>query len=1251
MSNEIGLQKIMFYESATFKHADLDIASNTLLLGDSGVGKTSIMRAALFFYTMDYSESILGINDNESKVSFIEWYFDILGSSHIAYMYQTPNGKFLFIVSRHKKLKYTFVNITNYEDDVNRILLNENDFSISSEDLDIKLSVLGLEHYSTTKRDEYRKIFVKNEYTRLGSAFIQKNLEHVKYYLFKDMADASMYGKYLSKIFLNNKVSEASIKEILTSLVSLDLNNEKFELANRLDVTDIETRLEKLQQYENDHNRFVSRLGTIESTRAIIRAYQNNIQELNEKKKKLAIAFENRYKIDEYFKSKSKSAIDEFKLIKQKKAKQEDEFSKQLIDIGSLIKNHEGSLKEYKNELQNFKDMNIDRLIALSDNEQEYKKLFDSATKELELLETERSELKNKTKEQELSTIEEINLHYKKLEAKFYKSISDVDESLEILSDQKEQDIEIIINPQKDKLQNLQNEYNAQVLQATKLEGKIEKSKVSKIENSEIIAFNSEISSLNDENNYYEEQVKFNASQISKVDEELQQLSSSYSTKKENLEEKFTTEKEGIEKIIRSLDVMKNNLLDYNSHTLFGKISRDKSEHRDKIIGLVNDKVLYDESISIVKKDDSDTFYGYEVNFDFESYENKIETIKEDIKTHRAKLSTLEQLHKKDIASLDRETKSEKDKKTKLRKDLLQKQSETNSKKASCNNKVEHYTALLNDAIETEKKARSFAIEQMQESLETLQSKNKLQEEEIKELEKRIVLQNQKINEAFTTHKEKLNKQKNSAKKSLEDLSILKEKEIKEAVDSIWKTYKKLLEDNDVDTSVLEKLSKTKAENKEILDVIKANRENIYAYNSKKDKFEKIPNLESELIQYKIQEKELNESKEKTLKELGTLIENASKKVQRYESFNERLLIFYEELEDNSDSLGLREVSLAEYYFPEDELQYIESNIEQFCNGITSYKENKFELKDIEEQLHNKVSDITRGFTRNNTLGLPIIDDTITTTFEYIQIAKRYISDMDNEIHKQGRELSLGYISETISYIKVSVENIRLKLNSIEQLVKDVNKIIESSIENIGVLDFLVIKFKEDKTNPIIEMIDELVEYTDTHSHIYIGGLLQEKDRDIYENIHKKIAKLKTEVEAYKKSEITLGDLVSISFRISENGKDLGEIYTLNDVGSNGTGIMVRSIIYISLLYKNSMKCRIVEGQNFHCIIDEIGQISENYFEQLMNFAKEKGFSFLNGIPVKAEDMIALYPTIYTGYRENDKSIMLNTTKEVVNIA
>jgi len=1251
MSNEVGLQRIIFYESATFKHADLDIASNTLLLGDSGVGKTSIMRATLFFYTMDYSKSILGINDNESKVPFIEWYFDILGSSHIAYMYQTANGKFLFIVSRHKKIKYTFVNITNYEGDVNRILLNDNNLSISSEDLDVKLSVLGLEHYSTTKRDEYKKIFVKNEYPRLGSAFIQKNLEHVKYYLFKDMSDISMYGKYLSKIFLNNKVSEASIKEILTSLVSLDVNNEKYDLANRLDVLDIDTRLEKLQQYENDHNRFVSRLSTVEATRSVIQEYQNKLQELNEKKKKLAFALDNQYKIIGYFNEKSASADKEHEQLKSDRQSSDEKYSQELIGIGSLINSHENSIKEYKADLQKYKEMNIDRLIELNDKEDEYKKLFDKATNQLELLETERSELKNKTKQQELFTKEDITLRYDKLAKEFNELIASIDESLDALIEKKDKDIETIIEPRKESLKELQKEHNKQLIKATQLEGKIGKSKTAKIENEEIISLNGEITSLEKEQKTHQDQHKMTSAQITSVEGELTELSNEYSDKKEKIEIKYNVEKEKIETKITSLEGMKDNLLDYNSQTLFGKVSRDESEHRDKIISLVDDEILYNEDILVVKKDDTDTLYGYEVNFNFESYENKIEILKEDIKSQRATLSTLKELHKKNLTSLDRETKRNKEKKERLYKELRKKQTDTNSSIINTKNKISNYVTLLDEAIEKEKYSRDFEIEQMEESLDTFQAKNRLQKGDVDELEKKINEESKRINVTFKEEKEKLSRQKKNTKQKLDDLNSKKNEEIKDAVTTIWNNYKTLLEDNDVDISELDKLNKTISHNQEILETIKNNRMHIYTYNSKKESFEKIPSLESDLIKHKEKEKGLGNTKKKTLENLDKLIASASEKLQKYKSYNGKLEKLYEELEENSDSLQLWEVSLSDYYFPENELQVIESNIDIFCSGITAYKESRFTLKDIEEQLHNKVVAITKGFSRNNTLGLPIIDDTITSTFEYIQIAKRYISDMDNEIHKQGRELSLGYISETISYIKVSVDNIRLKLHSIDQLVKDVNKIIESSIENIGVLDFLVIKFDEDKTNPIIERIDELIEYTDAHSHIYIGGLVQEKDRDIYENIHKKIAKLKTEVEAYKKSEITISDLVSISFKISENGKDLGTVYTLNDVGSNGTGIMVRSIIYISLLYKNSMKCRIDEGQTFHCIIDEIGQISENYFEQLMNFAKEKGFSFLNGIPVKAEDMIALYPTIYTGYRENGKSVMLNTTKEVINIA
>ncbi len=47
--NSDGLKKIYLIKSAGYEFAEIDIADNTLLLGESGVGKTTLMRAVLFF--------------------------------------------------------------------------------------------------------------------------------------------------------------------------------------------------------------------------------------------------------------------------------------------------------------------------------------------------------------------------------------------------------------------------------------------------------------------------------------------------------------------------------------------------------------------------------------------------------------------------------------------------------------------------------------------------------------------------------------------------------------------------------------------------------------------------------------------------------------------------------------------------------------------------------------------------------------------------------------------------------------------------------------------------------------------------------------------------------------------------------------------------------------------------------------------------------------------------------------------------
>jgi len=642
--------------------------------------------------------------------------------------------------------------------------------------------------------------------------------------------------------------------------------------------------------------------------------------------------------------------------------------------------------------------------------------------------------------------------------------------------------------------------------------------------------------------------------------------------------------------------------------------------------------------------------FGYEINFSYPSYENKLESLKEKIRDKKTSLSILDVNHKKELTSLDKATRLEKEKKNKFLRELTRTKTDINTKITNIKNQIQELQNSQEEEIKKETVLRDMEISKIQESLNVANYEEKIIAAELEKLEQSLFDKEKQINEEFKKKSNLIKTKKEQAKEKLKALQQKNDDEISKVVEAIWQTYKNVLQKQGVDIARIESLTEKEKEYAKILKEIEANQMHVYNYLQIKPNLEETPALEEKLIELKSKKTDLERAKSENIKTIGNTIEKMTEHLLFSRGVKQDIERFYIQVEDNITSLSLNAVSVDGHYFPESELQYIESNIDNFCNKISITKDLKSDIKDIEDELRKETNEITKGFTRDNTLNLPIIDDTVTSIYDYITIVKSYIDYKENKMHEHERDLSLRYISETISYIKASIDNIRFKMESIKTLKNEVNKIIAQSIEHIGVLDFLSIELEEDKTNPIIDKIDDLITFAERHSYIYIAGLVQEKDKEVYNNIHKKINKLKIEVEAYKKSEITLEDIISVSFRISENGKDLGTIYALNDVGSNGTGIMVRSIIYISLLYKNSIKCRIDKNQTFHCIIDEIGQISENYFEELMAFAKEKGFSFLNGIPVKAEEMIALYPTIYTGYREKDTSMMLNTTKEVLKI-
>jgi type IV secretory pathway ATPase VirB11/archaellum biosynthesis ATPase len=74
------LNKIVFINSAGISYADISIDGNVHFIGTQGVGKSTTLRAILFFYNADKLK--LGIE--KGKRTFDEYYFPY-GNSFIVY--------------------------------------------------------------------------------------------------------------------------------------------------------------------------------------------------------------------------------------------------------------------------------------------------------------------------------------------------------------------------------------------------------------------------------------------------------------------------------------------------------------------------------------------------------------------------------------------------------------------------------------------------------------------------------------------------------------------------------------------------------------------------------------------------------------------------------------------------------------------------------------------------------------------------------------------------------------------------------------------------------------------------------------------------------------------------------------------------------------------------------------------------------------------------------------------------------------
>jgi hypothetical protein len=97
---------------------------------------------------------------------------------------------------------------------------------------------------------------------------------------------------------------------------------------------------------------------------------------------------------------------------------------------------------------------------------------------------------------------------------------------------------------------------------------------------------------------------------------------------------------------------------------------------------------------------------------------------------------------------------------------------------------------------------------------------------------------------------------------------------------------------------------------------------------------------------------------------------------------------------------------------------------------------------------------------------------------------------------------------------------------------------------------------------------------------------------------------------------VSLGDAFRLQFRVKENDNDTNWVERINNVGSDGTDILVKAMVNIMLINVFKKKAERKSG-NFivHCMMDEIGKLHPNNVEGILKFANVRNINLINSSP------------------------------------
>lgn len=1184
------LNKIFFLNSAHIPYAEVKLDGNVHFIGTQGVGKSTLLRALLFFYNADKLK--LGIP--KEKKSFDTFYFPF-SNSYIIYEVMRENGAYCVIAAKSQgRVFFRFIDAPFERE----WFINEQnevypEWGRIRERIGAKRQITS----QITSYEMYRDIIFGNN--RKQEMTIYRKFAIVESTKYQNIP------RTIQNVFLNSKLDADFIKDtIIRSMSDEDI------------FIDLAFYRSQIKEFEQEYNDVMQWFWKNKNGEILVRKMADNV--VNSYRNLIY----SRKQIDEgrgELNFAEKLAFQEIPQMQEKIAQAEVEYQRSLRLIEELRQKYDKErdvligdirivdtqLKDLREKRQYYGQIQIEEIIKRVAQEE-----FQS--RELERVATMRTELTRAYDDilsKYRSLFDNIDADFRLFKNSMETRILDKRTSV---AGQKEEAMSFL-RSEEQKVYSVYQEKRETVdsrLNQLREEQAQVKLRLQKISYEE--PYKKEVSDCEegiDELNKRDKELEL---QIHRQQTDVIQQRSECELKRKELEmevqrkmDVVRKEKTTMEEVLQALD----SLIEKQKGSFYEWLEEHNSGWQESI-GKVADEesVLYNHELNPQLANDNKTFFG--VSLDLSAIERSIRT-PEEMKQERAekekvyhdccnRLTHLGEELNESIAHLEK-------KYSKEIRQMAEQQHLMEAERMQIPHKLKNLQADHVTWKMKEKEWKRIRTEESQNALNEVahriygaeEEKMKLQTDRDKQLkvcqknnkDAKALLQDE-LDQFIISIQQKINSRKQQVEEQKNDLKQAQEME---------------LSGKGADTLTIRKYDNQIEEVKKELAYIREHRSQVVYYEKDKEEL-----FDKELI-IRSQKKEF-ETKQLALDERFALRkEKLQMGLKEVKNTLDKLMQDLKTLED-----GLREVDdflKDDAFCPPGAMEVVEKSTRKSCGSIVK------ELKSLIISSIKKVEDFKKAvmqfngnFSAKNTFHFRT---ELISEQDYYDFASNLCEFVDNDkIADYQKHISERY-TDIIRRISKEVGDLTRNESEIRKTIDAINTdFVERNFA--GVIKEISLR-PLPSSDKLMQLLLEIKRFSEENQ--YNMGAVDLFSQASREDVNATAVRyllsfMKHLLDDQGRKQLALADTFKLEFRVKENDNDTGWVEKIANVGSDGTDILVKAMVNIMLINVFKAKASRKFGDfKIHCMMDEIGKLHPNNVKGILDFANCRNILLVNSSP------------------------------------